>query len=69
MRIYAYTTTTIILIGLLAWVAYMYIHAKIENSDSILMFIIAQVLGVWVGLTNKIFRIAQTAADNNLKTK
>lgn len=69
MRIYAYTTTTLILIGLLCWVAYLYINDKIANTDSILMFIIAQILGVWVGLTNKIFRIAATPTDNNLKNK
>lgn len=53
----------------MCWVAYLYINDKIANTDSILMFIIAQILGVWVGLTNKIFRIAATPTDNNLKNK
>ena len=57
MRTYAYTATTVILIGLLVGVGWLYYSNRIQHTDSILMFIIAQILGVWVGLTNKIFRI------------
>lgn len=57
MRIYAYTAVTAILVGLLAGIGYLYATKQIQNADSILMYIIAQVMTVWVGLTNKIFRI------------
>jgi F0F1-type ATP synthase assembly protein I len=57
MRTYAYTATTVILVGLLVGVGWLYYSNRIQHTDSILMFIIAQILGVWVGLTNKIFRI------------
>ena len=57
MRTYAYTATTVILVGLMVGVGWLYYSNRIQHTDSILMFIIAQILGVWVGLTNKIFRI------------
>ena len=57
MRTYAYTATTAILVALLVGVGWLYYSNRIQHTDSILMFIIAQILGVWVGLTNKIFRI------------
>ena len=57
MRTYAYTATTVILVGLLVGVGWLYYSNRIQHTDSILMFIIAQILGVWVALTNKIFRI------------
>ncbi len=57
MRVYAYTATTLILISLLIGVGWLYKVERIQSTDSILMFILAQVLGAWVGLTNKIFRI------------
>jgi len=57
MRIYAYTATTLILVALLVGVGWLYKVEKVQSTDSILMFILAQVLGAWVGLTNKIFRI------------
>lgn len=57
MRVYAYTATTVILVSLLIGVGWLYKFEKVQSSDSILMFILAQVLGAWVGLTNKIFRI------------
>jgi F0F1-type ATP synthase assembly protein I len=63
MRGYAYTATTVILVGLLVGVGWLYYSNRIQNTDSILMFIIAQILGVWVGLTNKIFRIQNQNPD------
>lgn len=57
MQIAAYAATTIILVGLLVGVGWLYKVEKVQSTDSILMFILAQVLGAWVGLTNKIFRI------------
>jgi hypothetical protein len=57
MQVFAFTATTTILTGLLIGVGYLYKVQKVQSSDSILMFILAQVLGLWVGLTNKIFRI------------
>lgn len=65
MQVYAYTATTLILVGLLIGVGYLYKRDKIDPGDTILMFILAQVLGAWVGLTNKIFRIASVAQDKN----
>jgi hypothetical protein len=63
MRGYAYTATTVILVGLLVGVGWLYYSNRIQHTDSILMFIIAQILGVWVGLTNKIFRIQHQTPD------
>ena len=63
MRTYAYTATTMILVGLLVGVGWLYYSNRIQHTDSILMFIIAQILGVWVGLTNKIFRIQNQNPD------
>jgi len=65
MQVYAYTATTLILVGLLIGVGYLYKRDKIDPGDTILMFILAQILGAWVGLTNKIFRIASVAQDKN----
>jgi hypothetical protein len=65
MQVYAYSATTAILLGLLLGVGWLYKIQMIQTSDSVLMFILAQVLGVWVGLTNKIFRIAR--ADSEAK--
>lgn len=59
MQIAAYAATTAILVGLLIGVGWLYKVEKVSSTDSILMFILAQVLGAWVGLTNKIFRITQ----------
>jgi hypothetical protein len=57
MKVYAYTATTTILVSLLIGVGWLYKVERVQSTDSILMFILAQVLGAWVGLTNKIFRI------------
>jgi hypothetical protein len=57
MKVYAYTAVTAILISLLLGVGWLYKVERVSSTDSILMFILAQILGVWVGLTNKIFRI------------
>jgi len=57
MQVFAFTSVTVILTGLLIGVFALYRSEKVQSSDTILMFILAQVLGVWVGLTNKIFRI------------
>lgn len=63
MQVYAYTTATVILIGLLIGVGYLYRTDKVSNSDSVLMFILGQVLGAWVALTNKIYRITTIGAE------
>ena len=66
MQVYAYTTTTIILIGLLFGVGYLYKSDKINASDSVLLFILGQVLGAWVALTNKIYRITTISTEKNI---
>lgn len=63
MQVYAYTTATVILIGLLIGVGYLYKSDKVNNSDSVLMFILGQVLGAWVALTNKIYRITTIGSE------
>jgi hypothetical protein len=65
MQVYAYTATTVILIGLLFGVGYLYKSNQVETTDSILMFILAQILGSWVALTNKIFRITTVGSEKN----
>jgi hypothetical protein len=45
------------MIGLLLGVGWLYKIEKVQASDSVLMFILGQVLSAWVALTNKIFRI------------
>lgn len=57
MQVYAYTCTSVVMIGLLIGVGWLYKIEKVEPSDSVLMFILGQVLSAWVALTNKIFRI------------
>jgi hypothetical protein len=63
MKVYAYTATTAILVALLIGVGWLYKVERVQSSDSILMFILAQVLGAWVGLTNKIFRIINSREE------
>ena len=63
MQVYAYTATTVILVGLLIGVGWLYKRSQVDPGDSILMFILAQVLGAWVGLTNKIFRITTVGSE------
>ena len=65
MQVYAYTATTCILVGLLIGVGYLYKKDAVDPGDSILMFILAQILGAWVGLTNKIFRITTIGSEKN----
>jgi hypothetical protein len=65
MQVYAYTTTTVILIGMLIGVGYLYKSDKVSNSDAVLMFILGQVLGAWVALTNKIYRITTITSDKH----
>jgi hypothetical protein len=57
MQVYAYTSATVVLVGLLIGVGWLYKMEKIQTGDSVLMLILGQVLGAWVALTNKIFRI------------
>lgn len=57
MQVYAYTCTSVVLVGLLVGVGWLYKMEKIQTGDSVLMLILGQVLGAWVALTNKIFRI------------
>lgn len=63
MQVYAYTAVTGILIGLLLGVGWLYKFNRVQSSDNILLFILAQVLGVWVALSNKIFRILNANSD------
>lgn len=65
MQVYAYSATTVILVGLLIGVGYLYKSDRIAPGDTILMFILAQILGAWVGLTNKIFRITTVGTEKN----
>lgn len=65
MQVFAYTTTTLILVGLLFGVAYLYKADKVSGSDSVLLFILGQVLGAWVALTNKIYRITTIGSEKN----
>lgn len=67
MQVYAYTSATVVLVGLLIGVGWLYKMEKIQTGDSVLMLILGQVLGAWVALTNKIFRITAPnigSADN-----
>lgn len=67
MQVYAYTCTSVVLVGLLIGVGWLYKIEKVTASDSVLMFILGQVLSAWVSLTNKIFRITApniSSADN-----
>ena len=67
MQVYAYTCTSVVMIGLLIGVGWLYKIEKVQSSDSVLMFILGQVLSAWVALTNKIFRITApniSSADN-----
>lgn len=57
MQVYAYTSVTAILVALLLGIGWLYKFNRVQSTDNILLFILAQVLGVWVGLSNKIFRI------------
>jgi hypothetical protein len=57
MQVYAYTCTSVVMVGLLLGVGWLYKIEKVQSSDSVLMFILGQVLSAWVALTNKIFRI------------
>jgi hypothetical protein len=55
------------MVGLLLGVGWLYKIEKVDPSDSVLMFILGQVLSAWVALTNKIFRITAPnigSADN-----
>lgn len=67
MQVYAYTCTSVVMVGLLVGVGWLYKIEKVQSSDSVLMFILGQVLSAWVALTNKIFRITTpniSSADN-----
>jgi hypothetical protein len=57
MQIYAYTSVTCIIVAMLIFVGYLYKKDKVSSTDTILMFILGQLLGVWIAITNKIFRI------------
>jgi hypothetical protein len=65
MQVYAYTASTIVLVGLLIGVGYLYKVDRVTNSDTVLIFILGQVLGAWVALTNKIYRITTIGAEKN----
>jgi len=52
------------MIGLLIGIGYLYKIEKAQASDSVLMFILGQVLSAWVALTNKIFRITTPNINN-----
>lgn len=65
MQVYAYTCTSLVLVGLLLGVGYLYKSNQVAASDSVLMFILAQVLGSWAALTSKIFRIPAAGSNNS----
>jgi hypothetical protein len=65
MQVYAYSAVTGILVALLLGVGWLYKFNRVQSSDNILLFILAQVLGVWVGLSNKIFRILNANGDKD----
>lgn len=65
MQVYAYTAVTAILVALLLGVGWLYKVDRVASTDNILLFILAQVLGVWVGLSNKIFRILNANSDKD----
>jgi hypothetical protein len=65
MQVYAYTAVTTILTSLLIGVGWLYKVNRVASTDNILLFILAQVLGVWVGLSNKIFRIMNVNAEKD----
>jgi len=46
-------------------VGYLYKSNQVAASDSVLMFILAQVLGSWAALTSKIFRIPAAGSNNS----
>jgi hypothetical protein len=46
-------------------VGWLYKSDRVSPGDTILMFILAQILGAWVGLTNKIFRITTIGTEKN----
>jgi hypothetical protein len=64
-QVYAYTCTSLVLVGLLLGVGYLYKTNQVAASDSVLMFILAQVLGSWAALTSKIFRIPAANSNNS----
>jgi hypothetical protein len=64
MQVYAYTCTSVVMVGLLLGVGWLYKIEKVQASDSVLMFILGQVLSAWVALTNKIFRITAPNIGN-----
>jgi cytolysin (calcineurin-like family phosphatase) len=64
MQVYAYTCSSVVMIGLLIGIGYLYKIEKAQASDSVLMFILGQVLSAWVALTNKIFRITTPNINN-----
>jgi len=65
MQVYAYTCTSVVLVGMLLGTGYLYQVEKVSASDSVLMFILGQVLGAWVALTYKIFRITTPAISQD----
>lgn len=65
MQVYAYTAVTTILTSLLIGVGWLYKVNRVASTDNILLFILAQVLGVWVGLSNKIFRILNANGEKD----
>ena len=65
VQVYAYTCTSLVLVGLLLGVGYLYKTNQVAASDSVLMFILAQVLGSWAALTSKIFRIPAAGSNSS----
>lgn len=56
MQVYAFTLVSLILIGLIVGLGYLYKIEKIANNDTTLVLILGNVLSVWAGITAKIFR-------------
>lgn len=65
MQVYAFTLVSLILIGLIAGLGYLYKIEKIANNDTTLVLILGNVLSVWAGITAKIFRTEPYQMNQN----
>jgi len=65
MQVYAFTLVSLILIGLIVGLGYLYKIEKIANNDTTLVLILGNVLSVWAGITAKIFRTEPYQINQN----
>ncbi len=56
MQVFALFSVTIILIGLIVGLGYLYKIEKIQTNDSTMVLILGNVLGIWSAIVTKIFR-------------